>query len=143
MVCECGSHDTVIEGGVKWCTGCGAELERRCEWTFTYALCHNYRKVPIYSRIKRFRVWLQELNKPLIFANFERILMLYGQIEFSWEPRKTTRTYFFNKNCVLSFILEHLGIECKVPTLKDNDRVQKQVKTMKALLIDLKKNMGI
>ena len=29
--------------------------------------------------------------------NFEAILMLYGRIEFAWEPQHSERTYFFNK----------------------------------------------
>jgi len=82
------------------------------------------------------------LNEPLIFANFENILMVYGKVEFSWQPQKSARTYFFNKNCVLSFILEHLGIEIKVPTLKDKERVEQQVTTMKALVSDLSKSLG-
>ncbi len=139
---NCGSDSSAIEGGSLWCTGCGTQLQAQCEWTFTYSLCSNYRKVPVYSRIKRFQTWLRELNQPVIFANFEEILCIYARIEFSFHPQRGERTYFFNKNCVLSFILEYLGLPLEVPTLKDEDRVEKQIATMSKLLAELNKHFG-
>jgi hypothetical protein len=139
---HCGSNSSAIEGGSLWCTGCGTQLQAQCEWTFTYSLCSNYRKVPVYSRIKRFQAWLKELNEPVIFANFEEILFLYGTIEFSFHPHRGERMYFFNKNCVLSFILEYLCLPLQVPTLKDAHRVEKQVTTMSKLLAELNRHFG-
>ena len=69
--------------------------------------------------------------------------MLYGRIEFAWEPHRSERTYFFNKNCVLSFILEYLGIPFEVATLKDKERVEKQVTTMKSLVSGMPFFLGL
>ena len=139
---NCGSNSSAVDSGSLWCTGCGTQLEAQCEWTFTYSLCSNYRKVPVYSRIKRFQTWLKELDEPLIFAHFEEILLMYARIEFGFYPARGERTYFFNKNCVLAFILDYLGIGIEVPTLKDKGRVEKQISKMNVLLREVNNSLG-
>ena len=136
---ECGGTDTAVHGGSRWCTQCGVQLEAQCQWTFSYS-CNRHncnRRVPVYSRLKRFREWCLKIRIPYVLCNLDSIMDLYAIIEFSWLMDKKARCYFFNKNCILYFCVHILNLERKddeITTLKDKERVDCQIREMCNLL---------
>ena len=141
MTCsKCEGTNSVVQGGSRWCTDCGTEIEANCDWTFSYNQITNYRRVPVYSRIKRFRQWLLSLKKEKIECNLEDILNVYSVLEFAWQTEQKKRIYFFNKNCILFFILKSLNIALEVSTLKDKERVTLQLERMDGLVTTLQKH---
>ena len=136
MVCKaCGSENSAIDQGFVWCIDCGVQLGRSQDYVQGYQSPQNFRhQFPVYSRIKRFVTWLRELQLPLELGEMEDILTLFAAIEFLWACSKAKRSYFFNKGCVLQFILDTLEIPLDVHTLKDPNRVKAQMISMKELL---------
>ena len=140
MTCpNCNGTNNVVQENSRWCTDCGTQIESQCEWTFSYNQVSNYRRVPVYSRIKRFRQWIISEKNELIHRYLDDILDVYSVLEFAWQTDKKKRIYFFNKNCILFFILEALDIELTVKTLKDKERVQIQLELMRELITSLQK----
>ena len=136
MVTQCCNAGSAIDGNSEWCTGCGKEIRKGVQWVMGYNNPNMYRcRYPVYSRTKRFKNYILDLKKPLIFCNFEPIMNAFGLIEFHWGNKGSkTRKYFFNKACVLFFIIRGLEIELEIRTLKDGDRVQHQLAEMNGLL---------
>ena len=137
MVTDCCNAQSVIQGNSEWCTGCGVEVRSCCLWVSGYNNPNQYRaRFPVYSRTKRFKNYILELKRKLIFCNFEDIMNAFGLIEFHWGNKGSkTRKYFFNKACVLFYIIGALGINLKVRTLKDQERVKVQLDEMSELLV--------
>ncbi len=140
---DCCQAETAIENNSEWCIGCGCEVRNQCLWVQSYSN-RQIRKYtfPLYSRIKRFKIYLFELNETRIFENFEEILNVFGKIEFHWgNVGSEDRIYFYNMTCVLRYITELLEIPITIRTLKDQSRVLSQLQEidqlMGSLLFDL------
>ena len=135
--CKIGTN-TAVDAGSLWCTGCGEQIVAQCEWTFSYSnRTNNYRRVPVYSRLKRFREWCIKTRIPYVLQHMSSILDLYAKLEFGWINNKKKRCYFFNKNCILFFCVTVLGITSPthtIKTLKDEERVDAQLLEMCNLL---------
>jgi hypothetical protein len=59
----------------------------------------------------------------------------FGLLEFHWGIHGSkSRKYFFNKACVLYYIVSKLGLELEVRTLKDQERVNIQLAEMEQLV---------
>ena len=136
MACKvCASENSVTDQGFVWCVDCGLQMGRSQVYVQGYQSPQTYRHpFPVYSRIKRFVVWLREMRLPLDNEDIEDILRLFSVIEFTWGCSKKARSYFFNKGCVLQFILDTLEIPFEVHTLKDPNRVDAQMQSMRKLL---------
>ena len=137
MVTECCKAKSIVQGNSVWCTGCGAEVDSQVQWVTGYNNPNTYRaKFPVYSRTKRFKNFILELKKLTIFMNFNPIMDTFGLIEFHWGIHGSkTRKYFFNKGCVLHYILQFLELDLEVRTLKDEERVATQIIEMDRLLL--------
>ena len=139
MTCpECKGDSFVVENNSKWCTGCGLEIESHVQWTYTYSLAHHHRRLPVYSRMKRFRQWLERMSNEVIKENISDIVDVCSLIEFGWQAGEKKRTYFFNKNCLLFFVLKELGLSVQVKTLKDEERVKLQLQRMQEVMTSLR-----
>ena len=77
---------------------------------------------------------MRSLKLPLSPAEFEELLTMFTRLEFNWSLSETDRSYFFNKGCVMQFLLDTMGISLSVHTLKDAERVKYQMKAMRTLL---------
>ena len=134
MVSKCCEAQTAVIDGFEWCCGCGKEQRRRCEWVSSYNCPSHYRRYPVYSRTKRFNRYLLELCDDSLFTHYNDIMDMFGKIEFLWGMFKKKRLYFFNKSCVLSFIVHTLQLDYDIKTLKDQARVDTQFASMTELL---------
>ncbi len=131
-MCDHGER-TIIEGQ-HVCTLCGLELGQRVFIT-GYNRSYHYKPVQVYSRQKRFNHFILGLKSPLVFEFLDEILTVFGILEFHFNMgKKFERKYFFNRFVTLAFILQHLGIPLKTKTLKDELRVQQQMREMGILL---------
>jgi len=66
----------------------------------------------------------------------EDILYAYSTIEFLWSTlkRKDGRKYFFSRKVVLFFIVDNLELGVEVPVLKDAERTEKQLTSLKKIV---------
>ena len=108
MVTKCCGAISAIAQNSEWCTACGTEIESQVQWVSSYNNPNSYRqRYPVYSRTKRFKEYIMELKTPVIYWNFEPIMDLFGLLEFHWGIKGAkNRKYFFNKACVLFYIVE-------------------------------------
>jgi len=71
----------------------------------------------------------------VIGENTELILQVYGLLEFCWNmSQNKKRKYFFSQKVVLFFILGFIGVDLKVPVLKNQLRTQQQLERMAEIL---------
>ncbi len=136
MLTECCQATTAIQNNSEWCRGCGREIRSYCQWVVGYNN-PNLRKAkyPVYSRTKRFKNYVVDMNKIELLSRFNDVLDVFGLIEFNWGTYGCPgRLYFFNKACVLYFIIQYLEIDCEIITLKDPERVKTQLKAMDIVL---------
>ena len=137
MSCSCGSSNSTIVDNYVTCLNCG-----NCsEYCPTYIMSYNNPRTHFrrcyYSRIKRFQKRMREMKSDVIGNHSEAILSMYGILEFNWNcSTEKTRKYFFSQKVVLYFILTLLGIELKVPMLKNADRTKRQLQSMSKLFSD-------
>ena len=103
-------------------------------WVNSYACASHYRRYPVYSRTKRFNAYLINLGYEGLFKNYHDIMDIFGKIEFIWGMSQKTRLYFFNKSCVMFFIVWVLELKLDIKTLKDKKRVKRQCVAMAELL---------
>ena len=136
MRSECCQAETIIENNSEWCTGCGKEIRGFCQWVVSYNNPNQRKlKYPVYSRTKRFKNYVTSLMEKVLFINFDDILDVFGLVEFNWNIHGCpNRYYFFNKSCVLYYILNLLDLDVKIRTLKDKERVKTQFDAIEHLL---------
>ena len=129
---ECGNSETfAVENGFNWCTRCGNQIDKQVVYVHGYANPQHYTLKTFYSRSKRFKLFLAEF--PVLSNHYDAILDVFAIIEFVWGCSKKDRIYFFSKNVCLHWILQFLGVYCKVPLLKDESRNEKQLKRIAEL----------
>lgn len=132
---KCEHNERVINSGNVWCRNCGLLLEDMPVWTHSYANPCHYKRSPVYSRIKRFIQYLQKINKDEVNENVNDILDVFSLIEFQWALQEhDKRKYFYNRYVVLYFIAKILGLDIKLRTLKDSERVKDQIQELCELL---------
>lgn len=136
MTCiNCGKHEFVRANNHNTCTGCGLQAEYNPKYCQSYAQPMYHFRKQYYSRAKRFTRVLKSKKSELIAQHFEDILQLYSLIEFLWIIKSNKeRRYFFSQKVILWFILRELGINMKVPVLKNKERSYHQVHAIMALL---------
>ena len=102
----------------------------------SYSNPNMYRaRYPVYSRTKRFKNFILDLKKKVIYCNFDPIMDAFGLLEFHWGIHGSkSRKYFFNKSCVLAYIVTKLDLKLEVRTLKDEERVSIQLAEMEQLV---------
>ena len=127
--------NTTFCQGEKCCTDCGRMLG---DVVFVSSYNHTcaYRKQPVYSRQKRFYQFVTSSKVPVVWEHLENIMLLFGQLEFFWGVKPVSkRKYFFNRFVCLVFILQQLHIDTEgMRTLKDKERVRKQMDAMSEIL---------
>lgn len=136
MLTDCCQASTAIENNSEWCRGCGKEIRGYCQWVVGYNN-PNLRtaKYPVYSRTKRFKNYILDMNCIEILVRFNDVLDVFGRIEFNWGHYGCPgRLYFFNKACVLFYIIQFLDIGIEITTLKDPERVTTQIKAIDNVL---------
>ena len=130
----CGSDRNVVIENYVTCIDCGTQNDYQPKYVQGYATPHAYQRRQYYSRIKRFAKTLKMMKSDVIGNNTEAILNTYSSLEFSWNVnQEKTRKYFFSQKVILFFILEKLGIELKVPVLKNQERTEQQLERMQEL----------
>ena len=136
MVSKCCDAPTAISNNSEWCTNCGTQVRAQCQWVVGYNNPNCYRqRYPVYSRTKRFRSYIINLQETAILTNFNDVMDCFGLLEFHWGNKGCkNRKYFFNKSCVLYFVLKVLDVPVEIKTLKDKSRVESQVRAMQYLL---------
>ena len=132
---NCTHENSAWAQGLKVCTDCGLVLPG-VQYVFSYNDMHSYKRIPVYSRLKRFRTFLRILNHPSVNMNFQHILDCFAKLEFHYMIfPPSERQYFFNKNVTLLYILKHLDLSNKgIPSLKDSSRVTVQWKMMDKII---------
>ena len=107
--CKIGTN-TAVDAGSLWCTGCGEQIVAQCEWTFSYSnRNNNYRRVPVYSRLKRFREWCIKTRIPYVLQHMSSILDLYAKLEFGWINNKKKTMLFFQQELYSIFLCNRPG----------------------------------
>ena len=132
---ECGSTKSVVENNYVTCTNCGLESTYEPKYIRGYATPFYPIRKQYYSRIKRFSKKLRSMCCDVIGENTELILQVYGLLEFCWNmSQNKKRKYFFSQKVVLFFILGFIGVDLKVPVLKNQLRTQQQLERMAEIL---------
>ena len=136
MVTECCKARSVVSENSEWCTACGTEIRSHVQWVAGYNNPNMYRaRYPVYCRTKRFKNFILDMKNRVIYCNYNSIMDVFGLLEFHWGIHGSkSRKYFFNKACVLYYIVSKLGLELEVRTLKDQERVNIQLAEMEQLV---------
>jgi hypothetical protein len=119
MLCKCGSSTFAIVDNYNTCLECGNCAEYAPTMTFSYNHPCSHRLRAYYCRVKRFKQYVFAQKQQLLYDFIDEILDLYNYVEFFWGVYKKTRKYFFSRKVMLFFIVERLGLDIKVPLLKD------------------------
>jgi len=131
----CNHQNTVTENGGIWCITCGTCVNNCPTYVRSYNHPYSYKRIPVYSRQKRFMQYILNLNSSVVRDNYENILLLFGRVEFFWNIFGTEeRTYFFNRAVTLFFIAAMLDLDIEVRTLKDKTRVDTQLRNLSKIL---------
>jgi hypothetical protein len=126
-------RQAVVEG-VYVCIDCGFETDDVVYIT-SYNRNFTFRRAPVYSRQKRFMLFVRSLGHRVLFERENDVLDVFGKLEFLFNMGyKFDRTYFFNRHVCLAFILNELEIPLVTKTLKDECRVQQQLAEMRQIL---------
>ena len=133
-ICDCGSEKFAVVENYNTCLECGTCHEYAPVMTFSYN--HPYNSIPraYYCRVKRFKQYVRDQNKQILFQNIDEILDLYNYVEFFWGITKGKRRYFFSRKVMLFFIVQRLGLEISTPLLKDQERTEEQLQSIMRLL---------
>ena len=132
--CECGGERFAVIENYNTCLGCGTCLEYAPVMTFSYN--HPYAKRPraYYCRVKRFRQYIIDQKEEILCQNLNPILDVYNYVEFFWALSKGNRRYFFSRKVILFFIVQILELGVKTPLLKDKERTNEQIESIKKLM---------
>jgi hypothetical protein len=133
----CDSQKCINIDNFLTCTQCGLMFEHRPTYVTSYNCPQVPRRRQYYSRCKRFKKYVQVFGFEPLFSNMENILYAYSTIEFLWSTMKRDdgRKYFFSRKVVLFFIVENLQLGVEVPVLKDEERTEKQLKSLHSILV--------
>lgn len=132
----CDSDRCVNVDNYLTCTKCGLMFEHCPKYVISYNCPQVPRRRQYYSRCKRFKKYVQCFRQDVLFKQMEDILYAYSTIEFLWSTlkRKDGRKYFFSRKVVLFFIVDNLELGVEVPVLKDAERTEKQLTSLKKIV---------
>ena len=94
-ICDCGSENFAVVENYNTCLECGTCHEYAPIMTFSYNHPYNSRPRAYYCRVKRFKQYVRDQNKQILFQCIDEILDLYNYVEFFWGITKGKRRYFF------------------------------------------------
>ena len=121
--------------GTTVCTSCGLEISHSPVYVRSYNRVFSYRRQPIYSRQKRFYQYVLSFENNDVGRHMDEILCMFAMIEFYWNIfGNPVRKYFFNRNVTFFFIADFLNLSITPKTLKDENRVNEQIRDIKKLL---------
>ena len=134
--CEhCGSSDLIQTESGMCCRVCGVMSSQPIfTWSYGQSVAPLQQRA-IYNRTKRFTEFIRSLKFPEFRGRLNDILDLYNTIEFHFAMRvkNKERKYFYSRKVVLFYIAARLGIDVKVPLLKDNNRNEEQLTSIQNL----------
>ena len=127
----------IVEQNHLWCDQCGVSIRKQCEYVPSYNNQHAAARQQIYSRVKRFTKYAQQMcrDKPQVMFQMQKILDTYSSFEFTWVCHKdqSKRVYFFAKPVMLQACCKLLKIKSELPSLKDKNREKDQHAELDAL----------
>ena len=125
----------ILELNNIWCDSCGTSIRVKMDFVQSFQNPHDHVRQQIYSRVKRFTKWVQQLADPLVMSHMYSVIYIYSSFEFAWMMHKedSTRIYFFAKPVCLQVCCQMLHINADLPHLKDGNREKVQKEELKKL----------
>ena len=129
---SCYSKECVHVDNHVTCTSCGLMYEHKPQYVQSYTDINSpYRRKTYYNRIKRFAKKLKESQYTEIHRATEKLLRLYGILEFGWGIfHNGTRKYFFSQKVVLYCLARLSNLDLDLPLLKNANRSDVQLRAI-------------